>query len=107
MTKQSPPVVWRYVGPGYFPGVPPRDLTQSDVDALAITDLLNIEASSAYELVNPITLDPLRELPDAEFEKLSPAEKGKRTREANERAEAAEEAAKTAQEAANGQEGAS
>lgn len=79
MTKQSPPVVWRYVGPGYFPGVPPRDLTQSDVDALAITDLLNIEASSAYELV-------------ADLAKLSPSEKGKRTKDANER-DAAEQAA--------------
>ena len=102
MTKQAPPIVWRHVGPGYFPGVPPRDLTQADVETLTITDLLNIEASAVYELVNPITLDPLRELPDAEFDKLSPAEKGKRTREANERAEAD---ARAAQEAADGQEG--
>lgn len=28
------PVVYRYTGPGWWPGVPARDLTQHDIDAL-------------------------------------------------------------------------
>lgn len=32
--EQSDPIVYRYVGPGWFPSVPARDLTQADVDAL-------------------------------------------------------------------------
>lgn len=39
--------MFKYHGPGYFPGVPMRDLTDAEAKDLGVTDLLN--ESTAYE----------------------------------------------------------
>lgn len=52
------PAAWRYTGPGYFPGIPPRDLTQTEFDALSINDQLNIAAGTLYREVKPKAAPP-------------------------------------------------
>lgn len=94
--KNTAPIAFRFLGGGYFPGVPRRDLTQREYDALPAKWQREIDASAIYETVDPpapISLDPLGELTDPEYEALSPADKGARTREAKKQAEEAEASA--------------
>lgn len=100
---------YRYVGPDRFYGIPVRDLSADEFAALDPEQRRKVRLSPAYaeipdETLSPpplsITLDPLGELDDASYEALTPADKGKRTKEANTRAEAE---AKAAEEAAKAQ----
>lgn len=55
MSKIDTPIAWKHVGPGWFPGVPKRDLTQADFDALSPRRQREVEASAAYEAVKSPT----------------------------------------------------
>lgn len=44
-------ILYRYVGPDTFPGIPAADLTQADFDNLPILRQLDVKASRSYELV--------------------------------------------------------
>jgi hypothetical protein len=82
---------WKFVGPGRHFGVPSRDITAEEFETLSPRQRRIITESPAYEELQ--LDDPLGELSNAEFDTLSPAEKGARTREANRRAEEAAAAA--------------
>ena len=76
---------YRYVGPGRHFGVPARDVDPDEVERLSPRQQRILRESPAYAAVE--LDDPLGEVSNAAFEKLSPAEKGQRTKEANKRAE--------------------
>ncbi len=44
-------ILYRYVGPDTFPGIPAADLTQADFDRLPILRQLDVKANASYELV--------------------------------------------------------
>lgn len=47
---EAPAVAYRYRGNGdHFVGIPPRDLTQDEFDALSDADKANVTESSVYE----------------------------------------------------------
>jgi hypothetical protein len=101
MTDQQPPALYRRTdSPGLHFGVPDRDLTADEFAALPPDLRREVKSSPLYELTGATeapryTLDPLRQLDDAAWEALTPAEKGQRTKEAN----------RLAEEAADGQNG--
>jgi hypothetical protein len=82
---------YRYVGPGRHYGTPARDVEPEEYRTLSPRQQRILRESPAYEAVD--LDDPLGELSNAQFEKLSPAEKGQRTKESNRRAEEAAAAA--------------
>ena len=49
----EPQIIYRYVGPDTFPGIPATDLTQEALDRLPILRQLDVKASASYELVEP------------------------------------------------------
>lgn len=92
MTESTPLVVYqRTDAPGVIYGVPPGDLTAADWDALPPDLRREVKASALYAAVpSEEVRDPLGELSNEAFDKLSPADKGARTRKANELREEAE-----------------
>lgn len=46
-------ILYRYVGPDRFPGIPAADLTQEDFDRLPVLRQLDVKANASYELVEP------------------------------------------------------
>lgn len=92
MTESSPLVLYqRTDAPGVIYGVPPGDLTVADWDALPPDLKREVKASALYAAVpSEEVRDPLGELSNEAFDKLSPSDKGARTRKTNELREKAE-----------------
>lgn len=88
------PVVYRYTGPRnalgqpqqFLPGVPARDLTDADIARLTDRQAgdLGLLYAAAGDEGDQEQHDPLGELTNEEYDALTPAEKGGRTRRANE-----------------------
>lgn len=68
-------------GQGRHYGIPARDLTQVEYEALTPSQQRIVRESPAYVAV--ALDDPLGEIVNVQYAELSPAEKGARTRKAN------------------------
>jgi hypothetical protein len=92
MTDAPQLVVYQRTGaPGVIYGVPNGDLSTADWEALPPDLKREVKASALYAAVpSEEVRDPLGELSNEAFDKLSPVDKGARTRKANELREEAE-----------------
>lgn len=70
--QDKPVVLYRFTGPDKFPGIPARDLTQDDYDALNIDQKRDVIATSSYESLQgdefPVNV------PTVDFSKLNRTE---------------------------------
>ena len=48
-------VIYKYVGGGFYPGIPGRDLDEDDVGKLGAADLKVVDNSKLYKKVEPAT----------------------------------------------------
>ena len=48
-------IIYKYVGGGFYPGIPSRDLDKDDVGELGAADIAAVETGILYKKVEPAT----------------------------------------------------
>ena len=46
-------MIYKYVGGGFYPGIPSRDLDEKDVGKLGAADIAAVETGKLYKKVEP------------------------------------------------------
>lgn len=67
----EPKLAYRYKGPDKFAGIPARDLTVEDFEALPVLRQLDVKANASYEAVDIDDGAPTQPYTTAELQKMT------------------------------------